>query len=450
MAGGGSSKQQEPRKRVGPGIKASVAQSGSRVSKAAGSLGSSTMHVDQSGSRSTKKAGSASVSAAKKAPRGQGGKSSKRKSTSPGRPSPTAAPTPRTRDVRFIDWLSGAWNGLEPHHQQRVFGSILLLLSLLLLGILTIFRSVVLLSAIRGFFNTFFGWSSYVLALGLIAFAIMHLAEGIRNKRFIRWSLVIGLIVLWLIVLAESHLLIGGKTGGVVASLLVIPLTGWPAPVIQVLLIGLFIIVSVVAFRITFGHVLLLSRVMGRVVMGGQKVPATGGVSGGPSPFLGQRPKYTRYGASGGTAAPPSARRAGQAPVIDDEDEEDEEALIEFESDFDDDDPDNDINLHRHEVGVVPRGSRSAPPLNCDEHSAAVQGVRQQALPFNAPPPANPAHKQEGWPCGQEPARSNGAASSQSLAGAAKRECRQQFSLDSARYLDPQQPGRSQAPDPRR
>ena len=85
-----------------------------------------------------------------------------------------------------------------------------------------------------------------------------------------------------------------------------------------------------------------------------------------------------------------SARRAGQAPVIDDEDDEDGEALIEFESDFDEDDPDNDINLHRHEVGVVPRGSRPAPPLNRDEHSAAVQGVRQQALPFNAPPPAPP------------------------------------------------------------
>ena len=72
MAGGGSSKKQEQRKRVGPGIKASVAQSGSRVSKAAGSLGSSTMHVDQSGSRSAKKAGAASVSASKKTPRAQG------------------------------------------------------------------------------------------------------------------------------------------------------------------------------------------------------------------------------------------------------------------------------------------------------------------------------------------------------------------------------------------
>ena len=402
MAGGRSSKERKQQKRVGPSVNATVAQSASRVSKAAGSLSSSSMHVDQNGTGSSRKGsgrgGIASASAPKQGRRGQGqgrqgSKSAKGKSNGPGHSSPAAAPTPRTSDTRFIDWLRGAWSGLEPHHQQRLFGFMLLVLSLLLLAILTVFRSVTVLSAIAGFFNSFFGWSSDLLALGLIAFSIAHLAESIRNQRFIRWSLVIGLIVLWLIVLAESHLLIGGETGGAVASLLVMPLAHWSAPMKQVLLIGLFIIVCVVTFRITFGHVLLISRVLGRVIRGGQKVPSSGrtGGSGGPSPYLGQRPQYSRYSANGGTSAPASSGHAGQAPLIEDEDDvysDDGEALISFESDFDEDDPDNDINLHRNEVGMVPRGSRPAPPLNREEHNAAVQGAHQPALPFNAPPSA--------------------------------------------------------------
>jgi hypothetical protein len=95
-----------------------------------------------------------------------------------------------------------------------------------------------------------------LLAFGLIALAIAHLIEGMFNKHFIRRSLVIGLTVLWLLVLAESHLLFGGLTGGVVGSLLVIPLAGWNGAFGHVLLIGLFINVAILTFRIRIGHLL--------------------------------------------------------------------------------------------------------------------------------------------------------------------------------------------------
>ena len=99
--------------------------------------------------------------------------------------------------------------------------------------------------------------------------------------------------------------------------------------------------------------------------------------------------------------------------MIEDEDDgynEDEETLIRFESDFDRDDPNNDINLHRHEVDLGPPGSRAAPPLNREEHNAAVQGAHQQVLPFNAPPPMPPVPP---VPVNKKAAKAGGAAKNQ-------------------------------------
>ena len=73
-------------------------------------------------------------------------------------------------------------------------------------------------------FIALFGWSAYLLAIGLIAFAIAHLIEGIRNKKLIRWPFVIGLVLLWLILLAESQLLLKGRTGGVLGACCIRPL----------------------------------------------------------------------------------------------------------------------------------------------------------------------------------------------------------------------------------
>ncbi|HLI06672.1 MAG TPA: DNA translocase FtsK [Ktedonobacteraceae bacterium] len=414
MAGGGSSKEQKgQQRRVGPSVDADVARRASRVSGAAGSLSASGIRAGQGGQSSKvsgkKAGGSASAARSTSLPatkrgqsgqsrQGQNGKSTrgrKGKSSGPAASVSPASP-PKTQDTRFIDWARSTWNSLEPHHQQRVFGFLLLVLSLLLFAALTVFHSVAVLRPIAGFFTTFFGWSSYVLALGLVAFSLAHLVEGILNRRFIRWSLVIGLVMLWLIVLAESNLILGGKTGGVIAQLLVKPLLGWPVGVEHVVLIGLFVLVSILAFRITFGHVLMVGRALARVITGGEK-NAPAGNAARPSPYLGQRPQYSRYGSYGAGMAPRGASDAGkvrlpgqgQALANEDEDEDEDEdgdTLINFESDFgDEDDPDNDINLHRREIGLVSRGGRAVAPLNRDEHSAAVQGAQQPPLPFNAP-----------------------------------------------------------------
>ncbi len=396
MAGGGSNKEQKRlQNRVGPSVDADVTQGASRVSRAAGSLSASSIRSEQSGQSSKvsgKKAGGSTSDARNvslpasqrgQSKQRQNGKARGRKSKSSG-PATSAAP-PKTQDTRFIDWLRTTWNGMEPHHQQRIFGFLLLVLSLLLFATLTVFHSVAVLKSISGFFTTFFGWSAYVLAFGLVAFSLAYLIEGILKRHFLRWSLVIGLVLLWLIVLAESHLIFGGYTGGVIGTLLVRPLLGWPAGVQHVLLIGLFVLVSIVAFRITFGHVLMVGRLLAGMVKGGD-TNAPAGNAARPSPYLGQRPQYSRYGtgiAAQGVVAG-QVRRPGQGQALADEDEdEDGDTLINFESDFGDDDPDNDINLHRHEIGLA-RGNRAVPALNRDEHSAAVQGVQQPPLPFNA------------------------------------------------------------------
>ncbi|HLL79168.1 MAG TPA: DNA translocase FtsK, partial [Ktedonobacteraceae bacterium] len=65
-------------------------------------------------------------------------------------------------------------------------------------------------------------------------------------------------------------------------------------------------------------------------------------------------------------------------------DDDDDSVGIDFDADFDlDDDPQNDINLHKKQVGLVPRGVKPAEPLDRDEHSSAVRGARQQPLPFD-------------------------------------------------------------------
>ena len=220
---------------------------------------------------------------------------------------------------------------------------------------------------------------AYLLILGLIAFAIAHLIEGTRKTRFIRWSLVLGLLVLLLLILAESRLILGSPTGGVIGSLMVRPLLGWPVFVQHVLVIGLFVIFAIVTFRITFDHVWLVTGFTRRLA---SSLPgkSSDGNEASPSPFLGQRPQYSRY-ASQMVSSPDSPNRQH----TDEEEALDDDTGIDFEADFDvEDDPLNDINLHKQQIGIVPRGSRAAQQFDRDEHKAAVQGARQQPLPLSA------------------------------------------------------------------
>jgi DNA segregation ATPase FtsK/SpoIIIE-like protein len=145
----------------------------------------------------------------------------------------------------------------------------------------------------------------------------------------------------------------------------------------------------VITFRLNFSHVLLVARICQRLL---GDVPGTQPrQDAGPSPFLGQRPQFSRYTSVRNPAIADSQvktpRRAGRRFVQDDVDEfaevmEDDDATIEFEPDFEDD-PQNDINLHKHEVGLIRRGPRVPQPLDLDEHNEAVRGASQQELPFD-------------------------------------------------------------------
>ena len=364
MAADDQRKERKQQGRVGPSIDASKA---SRVSKAAGSFGSKSIRVEQrSNTPATKKRANNPVPAR----RSRGGKQSSKKGNRPG--SPPSDPTPA--DSRLIGNMHRKWRSLEPHHQQSIFSFLLLGLSLLLFGALTVWRTIPFFGPLAGFFLTFFGWGAYPLALGLIAFSLAHLVEGMRNLQFIRWSIVAGLLVILLLLLAESQLLLHGTPGGAIGALLVAPLAKWPALVRHVLVLGLLIIFAIVTFRITFGHVLLVAsffKKMASAVPGG----SSGRNAASPSPFLGQRPQYSRYGSN---LAPSPGGPGQEDDVLDDE------PGIDFEPDFgDEDDPLNDINLHQQQVGLAPRGARPAQQLDRDEHKAAVQGARQQPLPFN-------------------------------------------------------------------
>ncbi|HWZ20775.1 MAG TPA: DNA translocase FtsK [Ktedonobacteraceae bacterium] len=366
MAAHDERKEQKQKGRVGPGVDAGET---SRVSKAAGNLGSESMRVEQrSKTPATKQRSNNPVPAR----RSQGNKQGSKKGGSANRPGSGSTPA----DSRIIGGMHRKWQSLDSHSKQTIFSLLLLFLSILLFGALTIWHTLPIFGALDGFFLTFFGWGAYLLILGLIAFAIAHLIEGTRKTRIIRWSLIWGLLVLLLLILAESRLILGSPTGGVIGSLMVRPLLGWPVLVQHVLVIGLFMIFAIVTFRITFEHVGLVTG-YARKLTPSLPGKSSNGNAVSPSPFLGQRPQYSRY-ASQVVSSPDSPN--GQYA---DEEVLDDDAGIDFEADFGlEDDPLNDINLHKQQIGIVPRGSRAAQQLDRDEHKAAVQGARQQPLPL--------------------------------------------------------------------
>jgi hypothetical protein len=385
----------------------------SRSSRAAGGIGLRTgrlrieaqrtqkSQVEQRSNPSPSRQGTRSQPASNKS--AQRGKSSQgtRKATSSRRPagvSPLSPTANDPRDTKFIKWAQDKWNSLEPHHQQSIFGFLLLTLSLLLFSSLTIFSTAPIWSSINKFFVTFFGWSAYLLALGLVAFSLAHFLEGIRRQRFIRWSMAVGVGAIWLLLLLESRLIAGHMAVGVLAELLVQPFLGWPPAIGHIVVLGLIIIITVITFRITFGHVLLVVGFIQRLLASAPRPTISTATSASESSsYLGQRPQFSRYMHSAETVAvgenaPPVARRAGRrsAPVELEEDDiadllDDEEADINFEPDFEEEDPLNDINIHKGKVSRVPRGARTAPPpLDHVEHSRAVKGASQQSLPFDA------------------------------------------------------------------
>lgn len=407
MAGSKSNKEAKDQSHR---ISSEARTSSSRSSKAAGGIGLRTgrlrieaqriqkAQVEQRSNSSRQGARSQSASS-KPAQRGRGAQGTTKAASSrrPAGVSPLSPTANDPRDTKFIKWAQDKWNSLEPHHQQSIFGFLLLALSLLLFSSLTIFSTAPIWSSINKFFITFFGWSAYLLALGLVAFSLAHFLEGIRRQRFIRWSMAIGLGVIWLLLLLESRLIAGHMAVGVLAELLVQPFLGWPPAVGHIIVLGLIIIIAVITFRITFGHVLMVVGFIQRLLATAPRPTISTATSPSEtSSYIGQRPRFSRYMHSAETIAvgentPPVARRSGRrsAPVQIEEDDIaellDDETDIEFEPDFEEEDPLNDINIHQGKVSRVPKGSRTAPPpLDQVEHSRAVKGASQQSLPFDA------------------------------------------------------------------
>ncbi len=361
MAADDQRKEKKKQGRVGPSIDANKT---SRVSRAAGSIGSESMRVEQrSNDPGTKQHSNNPIPAR----RSQGNKQAPKKGTPANRPAPAPA------DSRVIGRMHRKWQSIDSHHQQTILSIMLLGVSILLFGALTLWRAIPIFGPLGDFFLTFFGWAAYLFAFGMIVFSLAQLIEGLRNKRFIRLSQVAGLIILLLLLLAESRLILGSSAGGVIGALLVVPLLGWPVIVQHVLVIGLFIIFAIVTFRLTFGHLLLVTGFIKKKVSAVPRRSSSGNAASS-SPFLGQRPQYSRYGGN-----------LGRQGFDEDEDDAlDDEIDIDFEADFDnEDDPHNDINLHKQHISPVPQGSLPAKQLNREEHKAAVQGARQQSLPFD-------------------------------------------------------------------
>ena len=375
-------RQDQQRARVVPNVE----KGSSRVSSAAGDFGPGvqSVQVEQRSNASSVKQSTRRSSSPKQSARSKQGGA--RKSKRPAAPSISSAPD-NTKDIQFTQWMLRKWSSMQPHHQQRFFGIILLILSLLLFGALTVFRTSRLLGPLDKFLLDFCGWGAYPLSIGLIAFALIHLIEGISNQRFMTWRTVVGLGVLWLLLLAESRLLFGSV--GILEELLVYPLLGWSPLVGHVVLLGLLIVVAILTFRIRFGHVLMTTRFLQRLIADNPRADAS--KTPAPSPYLGQRPQYSRY--VGNASSSPASRQGTQVTARsrkrppEDEEEDDasfeDDATVAFEADFPEDDPLNDINILKTQVGTVPRGPRAPREVDIANASQPVRNANQQALPFD-------------------------------------------------------------------
>src|SRR5260370_1181038 len=278
MAGSDQSKKSNRQNdRLGP----SIAQgSSSRGSNVVGSMGSQSTR----GGQNANKQGSLRQQQSSQR-RSRGNKQGTRRKSSPGANRPANISTPPsngTADSRVIAKVRDAWSTMQPHHQQRFLGIVLLLLALFLFAALTVFHTLPLFAT----------------------------------------------------------------------------------------------------FKIDLGNMLYVVRAFSTVTTSGRKKVPSNNVAG-PSPFLGQRPRFSRY-SSGVASSPPSNGQRTPVSPGDIEEDDDDEDIIDFEADFDqEDDPLNDINIHRQHISRIPRGPRPASQLDLAEHNNAIHGANQQPLPFN-------------------------------------------------------------------
>jgi len=282
---------------------------------------------------------------------------------------------------------------LTPAQQQALLGLALLSVALLVLVSLTVLRKQDPVGRVGDLALSLVGWSAYPWSLGLALLGGAHLVEGVSDRHLLHWPRVIGLIIVWLAALAESALIFVGGTatgGGSVGTWLVHALpAGWP-PITQH---GLVLLVLAAGLALTLqlrpDHLWRSGRALSGIISRLRLLRARATVreQRAPSPYLGQRPKYSRYGSAAADAAdlPMPARQARRSVIADADDDADYDA-IDFEADFasDDDDPLNDIHLHRQQIGLVPHGNARIPqPIDLQDHADAAKDVSQPSLPLD-------------------------------------------------------------------
>ena len=281
---------------------------------------------------------------------------------------------------------------LTPAQQQALLGLALFSVALLVLVSLTVLRKQDPVGRVGDLALSLVGWSAYPWSLGLALLGGAHLVEGVSDRHLVHWPRVIGLIIVWLAALAESALIFVGGTatgGGSVGTWLVHALpAGWP-PITQH---GLVLLVLAAGLALTFqlrpDHFWRSGRALSSIISRLRLLRAREIVreQRAPSPYLGQRPKYSRYGSAAADAADlpmparqaeKPARQARRSVIANADDDADDDAL-DFEADCapDDDDPLNDINLHRQQIGLVPHGNAYIPqPIDLQDHADAVKDI---------------------------------------------------------------------------
>ena len=391
MAGNGQKKEQSGVERLAPGAEAGKS---SRVSRAAGSIGSSSVRAEARPAAGSNRSRAASNASGRAGGQYAHAKATNRKGTPASSASRKGASgnSATPADSRVIQRARERWDDMQPHEQQRLFSVVLLVLALFLLLALTIWRDQPLFKPLTTFFASVFSWAQIPLCLGLIAFAIAHLIEGARNIRFIRWSLVLGLLGLLVLLMVESQLLFGHTTGGIIGGLLALPMSGWGFGA-HVLVLGLFLILILVTFRITMSQLQNAWYGLQKIFLD-PRASRADDASPRISPFLGQRPRFSRYvnEPNGGLA---DDKRALDDDEFDDEDDDDEDMDPDDDAfdEVEEEDPRNSITPHLNEVGRVKKGARPAQQLDRTDLKAATKGARQQPLP--EPPQVEPLEDME-------------------------------------------------------
>jgi hypothetical protein len=175
------------------------------------------------------------------------GRSAQTKKPADTPPKPTA-----TKDTAVINWVLG----LPGHVKQMIFAGCLLVFTIVLaVSLVSRTQPHSTLGALGNRFYDLFGWGAYLLAIGLAAFAIGHLAESATRTAVIRWGLVVELVLLGCLLVLESRLLFGGDTGMLFGALLAEIVSGLPDMALRhTAVLGAMLILFILIFRITWSQ----------------------------------------------------------------------------------------------------------------------------------------------------------------------------------------------------